>query len=467
MENTNPVEKLNKGVAAVYSVGGMGGAVAWYMINNYLNLFYTDVVGLSATAISLIMLIARIWDAVNDPMMGAIVDRTQTKWGKFRPWLFIAPPFLAIFNVLTFTVWPLEGAAKAAACLICYIGAGMAYTVYNVSYNGIVNRLAKNSQHKMDIISISQVASAFMQTLLGALVMPMILKLGNSDVPNAKGYFITVGIISVVTIPLIWVCAVFCKEVTTEPIKNLAENAAKQAGEKQKHSLVASAKALFKNSQLMIAVLNVFLGAMASIARMSMLSYYIIYVAGSYQLIAIVYPLITAMQLVSNLVLPFFTRKVGKTRWFVILTVVQAISMGILFVLPPTFGIILVCTIITGLTMGNGSMCYGMICDSVEYGDWKFGVRDDGLAFSFMSFGVKLATAITGSVGILLLQATGYVPQAQQSASTQTGISFVVNMLPAILTLLSAATMIWYKLDEKKMAEITAELEERRAAQEK
>src|SRR5574344_1860323 len=105
MENqVAPQEKTNTRLGFFYSFGEVGSQLSWYMINSYLTLFYTDVVGLTASAISLIMLIARIWDAVNDPMMGVIADRTRTRWGKFRPYLMFAPPFLAIFNLLTFTV---------------------------------------------------------------------------------------------------------------------------------------------------------------------------------------------------------------------------------------------------------------------------------------------------------------------------------------------------------------------------
>lgn len=127
-------EKTSPKLALAYSMGEVGCQMSWYMINNYLMLFYTDVVGLTAGAVSMIMLIARVWDAVNDPMMGSIADRTNTKWGKFRPYLFLAPPFLAVFNILTFTVFPVEGAAKVLLCLICYIGTGMAYTACSIAY---------------------------------------------------------------------------------------------------------------------------------------------------------------------------------------------------------------------------------------------------------------------------------------------------------------------------------------------
>ena len=135
-------EKTSPQLAFGYGIGEVANQMSWYMINNYLTLFYTDVLGLAATAISFIMLIARVWDMVNDPMMGAIADRTNTRWGKFRPFLMFAPPFLAIFNVLTFTVWPVTGVLKVFLALVCYIGAGMVYTIVGTAQGAIVNVIA-------------------------------------------------------------------------------------------------------------------------------------------------------------------------------------------------------------------------------------------------------------------------------------------------------------------------------------
>ena len=138
-------EKTSPKLAFGYGMGEVALQMSWYMINNYLTLFYTDIVGLTASAISLIMLIARVWDAVNDPMMGALADKTRTRWGKFRPYLMFAPPFLAVFNLLTFTVFPVTGAAKVILCLVCYIGAGMLYTVVGTAHAALVNVIAVDS----------------------------------------------------------------------------------------------------------------------------------------------------------------------------------------------------------------------------------------------------------------------------------------------------------------------------------
>ena len=117
--NKGQKEKTSPKLAFAYGTGEVAQQLSWYMINNYLTIFYTDVVGLTASAISFIMLIARVWDAINDPIMGNIADKTKTRWGKFRPYLMFAPPFLAIFNLLTFTVWPVQGTMKVILWLVC------------------------------------------------------------------------------------------------------------------------------------------------------------------------------------------------------------------------------------------------------------------------------------------------------------------------------------------------------------
>lgn len=451
-------EKMDKGSAFAYVVGYSGTSVIWYMINNYLMLFYTDVVGLAAGAISLIMLIARIWDAINDPMMGAIVDRTHTKWGKFKPYLALGAPFLAIFNILTFTVWPVKGTAKVIICLLCYIGVGMAYTVIQVAINGLVNRLSNNPQIKMDIISMAQVGSSIIQTILGACAMPLILTFSKSDVANGKGYFGATIVFSLVALPMFWFCAVRCREVKDSATPQIIKGV-----KPEKKPLLKSLKAVIKNRMLLIAVICVFIGAVSQIARMSMLTYYLIYVAGAYTYIAPVFTTISLLQIVGNLFLPIATRKFGKIRWFVFTMTINSFSMIALFIIPSSsIVVILVCSAIYGITNSATSICYSMVCDSIEYGDYKFGVRDDALAFSMMSLGVKIATAVTGSVTVLLLAAIGYVAGAEQSAATQQGINLIVNLIPGILGLIALVPLKWYTLNENKMDEIRIELEARR-----
>ena len=460
-------EKLPLKSAISYTIGYSGINVSWYMINSYLMIFYTDIVGLAAGAISLIMLIARVWDAINDPMMGAIVDRTHTKWGKFKPYIVCAPPFLAIFNILTFTVFPVGGAKKVALCLICYVLTGMAYTVVQVAVNGLVNRLSRNSQTKMDIISMSQVGSALVQTALGALVPVMLLAFSKSadGTPNGHGYFVTTLIVSLAMIPMFWICAWGCKEVKEEA--DPADQTAVQA-KPQQEPLLKSIKALAQNSQLIIGILAVFLGAMGAIARMSLLTYYVVYASGipmpdCYAMLGVVFPVVTFSQMIGNTTLPFFTRKMGKKGAFFLFNIISIGSLVILFFFSNgNVPVLIAASALFGFGLAGSSICYAFICDAIEYGDYKYNVRNDGLAFSLMSFGVKCATAITGAVGVLLISAVGFVPNEVQTASAVTGINFVVNIIPALLMALSLLLMVWYRLDEKKMEVISERLHLRR-----
>lgn len=448
-------EKTNPKLGFFYSFGEVGSQLSWYMVNTYLMLFYTDVVGLTASAISLIMLVARVWDAVNDPMMGVIADRTRTRWGKFRPYLMFAPPVLAIFNVLTFTVFPVTGLAKVVLCLVCYIGVGMAYTAICVTYGGLVNLIARDSQVRMNYTSARAMGSGVVQFVLSAVAMPMILFFSKSDTANAQGYFWTTVICSIIMLPCFWLCAWKCKETVYVE--------APAAG-KDKKPVWVSLKLLCKNRMLMITVFCVFLGAIAIMGRMAMLSYYVIYVVGSYTMIAPIFTTMTVMQLVGCVLLPWATKTFGKRNWLLILNFVQIAAFVLMFLIPANSTVFLIgISAVIGITNSASNVCTGMLSDCIEYGDWKYGIREEGLTYSYMSFGVKLATAVSGSVTVLLLAASGYVAGAEQTEAAKMGINAVVNLIPAACILISAIPLFFYKLDRKMMDKIRVELDERNA----
>ena len=457
MGNQNAtVEKTDKLTGFCYSFGEVGSQLSWYMINTYLTVFYTDIVGLTASAVSLIMLIARIWDAINDPMMGVIADRTRSRCGKFRPWLMFASPFLAIFNVLTFTVFPVQGVAKVIICLVCYIGAGMAYTAICITYGGLVNLIARDSQVRMNYTSCRATGASVIKIILSAVAMPMVLFFSKSEQANATGYFWTTVICSVAMLPCFWLCAWRCKET-------VVVEAPKAIGEKK--PVVQSLKKMCKNSQLMITVFNVFLGAIAIMSRMSMLAFYVIYVVGDPRMIAPIFTTMTITELIGCVFLPWGTKTFGKRNWLLILNVVMIAGFITMFVVTSNSSIFLISvSAVIGFGNSAANVSTGMLSDCIEYGDWKYGIREEGLTYSYMSFGVKLATAVGGSVTVLLLAASGYVPNVEQTEAVKTGINAVVNLIPAACIIVSMIPLFWYKLDAKMMQKIRVELDERNAA---
>lgn len=448
-------ERTSPKLALGYGMGEVANQMSWYMINNYLTLFYTDVVGLTASAISLIMLIARVWDAVNDPIMGSIADRTHTRWGKFRPYLMFAPPFLAIFNILTFTVWPVQGTAKLILCLISYIGTGMIYTVVVTAHAAIVNVIAIDSQVRMNLSTARGIGSSVISIVLSAVVMPLILYFGKSDTATAKGYMSVTVLLSVLMIPCFLIEAFICKEKYTEKLHNTSVEV-----QEKKRGFIGNLKELCKNDQLLMIVLSTLFGTICVTARMSLLAYYVIYVIGSYQMVSLVFTVMTAAQLVGTLIIPFATKRLGKRNYMFLLSTIMILAfIGLFFFGTVSTSLLLVLSFLCGLCNSAGALSYGMVSDSIEYGAWKLGVRQEGLAASFLTLAVKAATAFCGVVGVLLLSAVGYVAGAEQTETAKMGINFVVNIIPAICGVLSLVPLFFYKLTEKRVTDIRADLE--------
>ena len=451
-------EKTNPKLLVSYSFGEIACQMSWYMINTYLMAFYTDVVTLSAGAISIIMLIARVWDTINDPMMGNIADHTKSRWGRFRPYMIFGAPVLAIFNILTFTVFPVTGWLKVVLALLTYVGAGMAYTACSITYQALQNVIAIDSRIRMNLATARGLGSQIIGVVLSLVAMPMILHFSNTmnadgaKIADAKGYFVATVILSVLMIPLFWLCAAGCKETYTEKL---------HAGHQEKIGFFQSIKELVKNDQLLMVVLATVFGAICVSGRMGMLFYYIVYVVGGDNPFALISPTFTTMTvaaLIGVAILPWTTKWFGKRNWMLILNAVMVAGFILMFLFP-TKQLLFPLSFICGVANSGANICPGMIGDSLEYGDWKLGKRQEGLVASFLSFGVKLATAFVGSVGVLLLSAVGYVPNAAQTPAACTGINVVVNIIPAVIGVLSMVPLFWYKLDDKRVAEIRADLE--------
>lgn len=129
-----------------YGLGNFASQLSWTMVSTYLAVFYTDVFGLTAGAVAILFLVAKIWDGINDPMMGTIMERTHTKWGRFRPYITIGAPLLVIFTILTFTVPGFGETGKLVYAYITYIGLGMVYTMTNVPYQGLPAVMTRDPQ---------------------------------------------------------------------------------------------------------------------------------------------------------------------------------------------------------------------------------------------------------------------------------------------------------------------------------
>ena len=252
-----------------YSFGEIGSQCSWTLISSYLTVFYTDVVGLTPVVISAIMLIARIWDAINDPMFGAIAENTKTRWGRFRPYILWGAPILALFNCLTFLNLDIPNSWKAIWCGFTYIGCGMAYTAVNISTQCVANVMTASNQERVSLNAYKGIGSGLIQMVISAVAMPMILHFGNGSASSSRGYFMAALVFSIVCVPCFWVCFASSKEI----IGRKADAKKETIGGTMKN-LAASFKYTFKNRDAVFLMLAMFTFLTGLFGRIGIMAYY-------------------------------------------------------------------------------------------------------------------------------------------------------------------------------------------------
>jgi Na+/melibiose symporter-like transporter len=258
-----------------------------------------------------------------------------------------------------------------------------------------------------------------------------------------------------------WLCGLMCKEKYTDVLHA-------NKGNTEKLNFFGAIKEIAKNDQLLMVVLAVVLGTICISGRMGLLTYYIIYVVGDFMHISTFFTVMTIAQLVGSLLLPWGTNTFTKKGYLIILQMIMNFGFLAMFLLPHAgIPVLLGISAVCGFCNSASGICYGLVGDSLEYGDWKLGRRQEGVAASMLSFGVKIATAICGSVGVLLLAAVGYVPNAEQTEAAKNGINIVVNLLPFVLGVISLVPMLFFKLTPAKVEEIRNDLENGRHAYDK
>ena len=200
----------------VYGLGNFASQLSWTMVGTYLSIFYTDVFGLGVGAVAMLMLVAKIWDGINDPMMGTLMERTHTKWGRFRPYIFVGAPFLVIFTILTFTVPGFEGTAKLVYAYVTYIGLGMAYTMTNVPYLALPTVMTRDPKEVNRLNAAQMMGMTVGQIILNLFVLNLVLWIGKGD--QAAGYQGAAALLAFIALPMFWAVAVLSKEQIT--VKN-------------------------------------------------------------------------------------------------------------------------------------------------------------------------------------------------------------------------------------------------------
>lgn len=433
-----------------YGFGDLASQFVWTFVGSYLTIYYTDIVGLAPAIVSVIMMGARIWDAINDPMMGAIAERTRSKFGRFRPYIAFGCPFLAIFAVLTFTN-PFGGGSAAGAiwAAVTYIIAGMLYTLVNIPYAALSGVMTEDANQRNKINTSRNIGMNLGMVIVNALSAGLALRFSGegAEVANGHGYMITALIYAIISIPLFLIVFATAKE-KVQPMHGT-----------QAFSFKDTVNNLVRNKYLMIITLIMLLQMTAFMGRIAVTSYYVIYCLGSFTMIALIMTIPSLGGIIGSFFVPFFAKRFGKRAVLMGSMLIQAVGLLVIYFAPfDNITMVLVGCWIFGLFNVGFPMTLSMVADSVDYMELKTGIRTDGTAYATYGLATKVGNAIGGSIGVLLLAAFGYVANAEQTAEAMNGINIVVNLIPAILFILGAAACLLWDMSDKDADEIREKL---------
>lgn len=438
----------------VYGMGNFASQLSWTMVGTYLSIFYTDVFGLGVGAVAMLMLIAKVWDGINDPMMGTIMERTHTKFGRFRPYIFAGAIFLVIFTILTFPVPGFGGTGKLIYAYVTYIGLGMAYTVTNVPYLALPAVMTRDPREINKLNAAQMMGMTIGQIVLNLSVMNLIKLIGKGN--EAAGYRGTAMILAIAALPMFWAVAIMSKEsITVE--------------KKDQGKISDGLKLVFKNRNLLCAMFYSFFNMFGILGRISVAVFFYMHCVGNYALISV----FMMMQMaVGTIIMPFaptVADKLGKRNTAILSMIIQGGALIIMY-FGPTQNIPFnfFCMILYGLGYIAGPCGAGMMVDAINDFDDKHGIRNDGMAFSFQGTAIKIATAIANSVFLLVMGAYGYVGGGEITPHVQTGINLAANLLPGIVFLIGIIPLWLYQLDEPGyMDGVRERLQQRNMAREK
>lgn len=441
MEN----EKVTLRERIAYGLTDTASYLVWITVSYFLMFFYTDVFGLSAYAVGTLFLIARVWDAINDPIMGIIIDKTKSKHGKCRPYfLWMAVPF-AVFTALTFYTPNLGQTGKLIYAYVTYIALGMVYTAITIPVTAILPRLTDNLQERTVLGTFRMVGANIGSMVVLILFKPLYEAVGGDNLQ--KGFFVVMAAFGIIGAAL-FIFAFF----------NIKERIY-EAPEKQK--LSDSIKSVKNNLPWTI----VFLTALLAQINMTMGSGNLIYFLKYNLGVPDLYSMLTSTALLGIfpiISVPFIVKRIGKRNTMILGYSLSLIGRLILYFFAEYIPMLFAGNIIYVLGMGFASLTYVLISDTVDYAEWKTGVRAEGFLSALGSFGIKLGTSIGGAMAAWMLFFGGYEAGVEtQTASALSMIRITFALIPAICSLISIILLYFYKLD-KEMPKITAELNRRR-----
>ena len=444
---------LTMGEKLGYACGDVASNFYWRVFDVFLFIFYTDVFGLPAAAVGTMMLVTRIIDAFSDPLMGAIADRTQTRFGKFRPYLLFGIVPIVAAGVLTFTVPDLDGDGKLIWAYLTYIFMMLAYTFINVPYGALLGVMSADSQQRTSLTSFRFIGAFSGGTLVAYLTPELVAYLGGTD--PEKGWQLTMMVYGIAAAALFVVAFITTKERIQPPAQ-------------QKTPVWHDIRDLLHNKPWLVLFSLALIIMMTITLRGSTGTFYFKYYVEREDLIgafSMAYMLSLACGAAITPVLTRYIDKKPLLGWLML--AVGLLSVAFYFVPSDQITLMFVLQIAIGLCLGPKSpLVFSMYADTADYSEWKNGRRATAMVFSAAAFSQKLGGAFAGAMIGWMLASLGYVANQQQSAESTQGIVLLMTLIPAIFAFISVWCIRLYSLDGATLENVQGQLSQRKTADE-
>ena len=449
-KNTIPLkDRISLREKIGYSFGDAASNFYWKTFEFYVVFFYTDVFGISAAAVGTMMLITRIADAVADPVMGSIADRTKSRWGHFRPYLIWGALPFAVAGVLTFTTPNLGGGAKLIYAYITYSLLMFIYTAVNIPYSALMGVITPNSQERTSISSIRFIGAFTAGMLVQYCTLPLVKILGHGS--DTRGWQMTMVLYGICAIILLLLCFAATKERVAPPVQ-------------QNPDTMRDVENLF-GSRPWIVLVGVLLLTLAAFAiKGSVTTYYFKYFVHREDLVGLFllangFAFIVAVSLTS-----YLNKFFGKKPLFMFALGAGGLVVLLFSLAKPEdirlmFGLQIMSSFIIGF---NSPLVWAMFADTADHAEWRTGRRNTGLVFASAIFATKIGFAIGAWMLGLILAFFGYIANVAQTSRSIHGIILSMSWIPGLMLVMAAAMMMLYPLSDPLMVKIEAELKQRR-----
>lgn len=463
-----------------YGFGDMSSSMFWKIFSYYLPFFYSNIFGLSLAHAGTLVLVTKLYDAVSDPVMGLIADRTNTRWGKYRPYLlWIAIPF-AVAGVLAFFTPQTDNYTfKHVYAYVTYILMMTVYTAINVPYGAMLGVMTDDSREK-SVFSSFRMFFAFIGSFIAMGSFEPLLKLRQSILGTLPAewtladstpadWTIAVSVIGIVCAVLFILSFLMTRERVTEA--EMAKDPVKEnSDETAKTSVVEDLKALVANGPWWMLLGGGIAILLFNCVRGGAAAYYFADVLGTNAIFTLALFLTVGeiSQLVGVVVTVPVSEKIGKKATFLLVLVAVTVLSIIVAFLPETpagMWALLVSQILICIAIGiNSPLLWSMFADVADYSELKNGRASTGLIFSSSSMAQKFGAAFGSAIVLWVLMAFGYdnAKGAVQTPEALATIKALISWIPAIGSAAGIAIMLGYPLTDKKMSEIRQELSKKR-----